>query len=111
MVGRDGCASAVSAGVRVYGLMVIVSVTFTVLFDESCTCMGKLKVPAWVGVPSRRLLKSGDVVSRVRPGGSSLMLLTTNQLYGGRPPWALLSRSWLYGTPTVADGSVVVGTC
>src|SRR5689334_18527826 len=66
--------------VRIYRLMVIVSVAFTVLSNESCTCMGKLKVPAWVGVPSRRLLKSGGVVSRVRPGGSSLMLLTTNQL-------------------------------
>ena len=50
--------------------------------------MGKLKVPAWVGVPSRRLLRLGAVVSRVRPGGRSLRLLTTNQEYGGVPPYA-----------------------
>jgi hypothetical protein len=42
--------------------MVIVSVPLTVLSCESCTCVGKLKVPAWVGVPVRTLLKSGAKV-------------------------------------------------
>jgi hypothetical protein len=88
-------------------LMVMVSVPLTVLSCESCTCMGKLKVPALVGVPVRTLLKSGAVVPRVRPGGSSLMVLTTDQVYGDAPPWA--GRSWLYLTPTVPAGSAQAG--
>jgi hypothetical protein len=48
--------------------MVIVTVPLAQLFCQSCTCMGKVKVPAWTGVPARTLLKSGAVVSRVRPG-------------------------------------------
>src|ERR1700759_4419910 len=82
----EGTTEAVG---RTYVLMVTVPVPNTVWSCESCTSMGKLKVPAWVGVPARTLLKSGAVVSRVRPGGSSLMLLTTNQEYGGVPPWAM----------------------
>ena len=46
-------------------MMVRVSVAFTQLFAESCTCMGKLKVPAWVGVPSRRLLSLDAVIDVV----------------------------------------------
>jgi hypothetical protein len=86
----------------------MVTVPFAMLPCESCTCIGKLKVPALVGVPVRTLLKAGAVVPRVRPGGSSLMLLTTDQEYGGAPPWAM--RSWLYGTPTVpvASGAVLI---
>ena len=76
---RELPASWDAVVVGLYGLMVMVRVAFTVLSCESCTCMGKLKVPAWVGVPFRTLLRSGPVESRVRPGGSSLMLLTTNQ--------------------------------
>ena len=93
---------------RVYGLMVMVNVPVAVLSCESCTCIGKVKVPAWVGVPVRTLLKPGAVVPRVRPGGSSLMLLTTNQEYGAVPPWAM--RSWLYGLPTVpvASGAALI---
>jgi len=60
--------------------MVMVTVPVTVLSCESCTCIGKVKVPALVGVPVRTLLKFGAVVSRVRPGGSSLMLVTTDQV-------------------------------
>src|ERR1022692_1914519 len=98
-----------AAVARRYGLMVIFTVPLTVLSCESCRSMGKLKVPALVGVPARTLLKSGAVVSRVRPGGSSLMLLTTDQVYGGVPPWA--GRSRLYGTPTVPAASVVGVIC
>jgi hypothetical protein len=36
--------------------MVIVTVPVAVLPWESSTSMGKLKVPAWVGVPVRTLL-------------------------------------------------------
>src|ERR1700727_2485939 len=89
--------------------MVTITVPVAVLSWESCTCIGKLKVPARVGVPVRTLLKSGAVVPRVRPGGSSLMVLTTDQEYGDAPPWA--GRSWLYFTPTVPAGSVVGVIC
>ena len=39
-----------------YGLMVTVTVPLTMLPCASCTCMGKLNVPAWAGVPVRTLL-------------------------------------------------------
>jgi len=45
-----------AAVARPYGLTVMVSVPLTMLSCESCTCMGKLKVPALVGVPVRTLL-------------------------------------------------------
>jgi hypothetical protein len=39
--------------------MVIVTMPAAVLSWESCTCMGKVKMPAWVGVPVRTLSRSG----------------------------------------------------
>jgi len=36
--------------------MVMVTVALTVLSCESCTCIGRLKVPVWAGVPVRTLL-------------------------------------------------------
>jgi hypothetical protein len=49
-----------AAVARRYGLMVIVTVPLTVLSCESCSCMGKLKVPALVGVPVRTLCSPGQ---------------------------------------------------
>src|SRR6201986_5078377 len=46
------------------------------------------------GTPARQgafVVRPEPVESRVRLGGSSLRLLTTNQLYGGLPPCALRS--------------------
>jgi transcriptional regulator with XRE-family HTH domain len=42
---------------------------------------------ASAGVPVRMLLKSEAVVSRVKPGGSSLLVMS-DQVYGSAPPWA-----------------------
>ena len=51
---RDTALVATAGGL--YGLMVTVTVPLTMLPCASCTCMGKLNVPAWAGVPVRTLL-------------------------------------------------------
>jgi hypothetical protein len=86
--------------------MIMLSDCWAVSFRESLTCTAKLKVPACVGVPAIWKLQEDVHVALgftcpVRPGGSAP---TVHWYPALLPPEA--KRYWLYGMPTVPEGSV-----